>query len=71
MIGVKIDYDRLKGSTSGKGAGIAAHLSIHQTTLSRKLNGKMTLTLDELNAIAKYLKHDTEYFLMKFDLETE
>lgn len=68
MIGLRIDHDRLKGSASGKGTQLAQHLGIHQTTLSRKLNGKMSLTLDELNETAKFLKHDTKYFLMEFDM---
>ena len=53
MTGVRINRDRLKGTANG--VQLAQRLGVHQTTLSRKLNGKMPLTLEELNEAAEFL----------------
>ena len=71
MRGLEIDMDRLRGAVSGRGVQLAERLSIHQTTLSRKLRGGIPLTLDELNEIARFLGRDTEDFIVDFEMEAE
>ena len=69
MKGIRIDYDRLKGATSRRGIELAKHLGIHQTTFSRKLTGKITLTVEELDRIARCLKTDASRFVEFYDVE--
>lgn len=60
---LKIDSQKLKGAIWGKRAKVASFLGIHPNSLSRKINGKQPLTIEELNEIASYLNQDTKEFL--------
>jgi transcriptional regulator with XRE-family HTH domain len=42
---------------------IAQKLNIHPNTLSRKLRGDRSITIDELNALAKTLRVDVDQFI--------
>ncbi|MBM3240499.1 helix-turn-helix transcriptional regulator [Candidatus Poribacteria bacterium] len=42
---------------------IAQNLNIHPNTLSRKLRGDRSITIDELNAIAKILRIGVDQFI--------
>ena len=69
MKGIRIDYDRLKGATSRKGVTLAKHMGIHQTTFSRKMTGKITISIEELDRIARYLEMDADRFVEFYEVE--
>ena len=58
-----IDRERLKGALWGQHLTVAESLGIHKNTLSRKINAKRGLHLEELNQIAETLGRDTTDFL--------
>ena len=60
---IRIDYDRLRYATFRHGTELAAKLGIHQTSFSRKVTGKIGITLDEINQIAVYLGMDADRFI--------
>lgn len=60
---VIIDRERLKGVLWGKHLIVAELLGIHKNTLSRKINAKRGLHLEELNQIAEAIGRDTTDFL--------
>ncbi|HIE29499.1 TPA: XRE family transcriptional regulator [Candidatus Poribacteria bacterium] len=60
---LKVDSQKLRGAIWGKRAKVASFLGIHPNSLSRKINGKQPLTIEELNEIASYLNQDTKEFL--------
>ena len=66
--GLAINLEQLRGAVYGKGQGIAERLNISRVNLSNKIRGKVPMTLDELNIIAKYLKRDTLDFLVETNL---
>ena len=70
MKGVKIDYERLKGAITGARLGVklAEHLGIHKVSLSKKLNGHISIPLEELNVIAKFLDRNTMDFLTEHEM---
>ena len=68
---LKVDRQRLKGAIGGKRAEIASFLGIHPNSLSRKINGKQPLKMEELNEIASYLNQDTIEFLIEVPEEKE
>ena len=47
----------------GQMTKIAQTLNIHPNTLSRKLRGDRSMTIDELNAIAQTLRIDVDQFI--------
>ena len=63
---VAINYELLKGTVAGKQQKIAQELEVSQATLSFWINNKRTLTLENLNRIARVLGRDAGEFL-KFD----
>jgi len=48
----------------GQRTKIAQKLNIHPNTLSRKLRGDRSMTIDELNAIAKALRIGVDQFII-------
>lgn len=62
---LKVDKQKLKGAIWGKRIKIASFLGIHPDSLSRKINGKQPLTIEELNEIASYLNQDAKEFLIE------
>lgn len=62
---LKIDKQKLRGAIWGKRAKVASFLGIHPNSLSRKINGKQPLTIEELNDIASVLSQDTIEFLQE------
>jgi transcriptional regulator with XRE-family HTH domain len=66
--GVTINLEQLRGAIYGKGLEVAEKLNISRVNLSNKIRGKVPMTLDELNMIAKHLKRNTLDFLVETDL---
>lgn len=66
--GLVINLEQLRGAVYGKGRDIADTLNISRVNLSNKIRGKVPMTLDELNATAKYLDRNTLDFLIEIDL---
>jgi DNA-binding Xre family transcriptional regulator len=66
---VTIDIERLKGALSKRQAGVAESIGISLNSLSRKLNGRIGLTLDDLNKICRTIHRDPEEFIRYDDLE--
>ena len=64
---VKIDFEKLKGALWRKHHQVAADLGIHRSSLSRKINAKRSITIDELNLIAEALGRNTMDFLVEID----
>jgi len=62
---LEVDRQKLKGAIWGKRAEAASFLGIHPNSLSRKINGKQPLKIEELNEIASYLNQDTIEFLIE------
>lgn len=62
---LKIDKQKLRGAIWGKRTKVASFLGIHPNSLSRKINGKQPLTIEELNDIASVLSQDTIEFLQE------
>jgi transcriptional regulator with XRE-family HTH domain len=66
--GLVINLEQLRGAVYGEGREIAERLNISRVNLSNKIRGKVPMTLDELNIIAKYLDRNTSDFLVEIDL---
>ena len=62
---LEVDRQKLKSAIWGERAIVASFLSIHPNSLSRKINGKLPFTIEELNEIASYLNQDTKEFLIE------
>ena len=65
-----IDLALVRGNIPhGKALEIAQRLGIHKNTLSRKLHGTRTLSVEELNTIACILGIGVDKFLRMEDVE--
>jgi hypothetical protein len=71
MEGVFYDYDRLRGAILGRIKEIGTVIGVSESTMQRKLAGKVKLQLDELNLIAHHLGKDTQFFLIHRELTEE
>lgn len=71
MRSIRIDYDRLRGATAGKGVELAKKLDIHQTSFSRKMTGKIPLTFDDINQIARHLGVDADRFIEVYEIDSD
>ena len=61
---VQVNFALLRGHIKhGQITKIAQKLNIHPNTLSRKLRGDRSITIDELNALAKTLRIDVDQFI--------
>jgi len=61
---VQVNLALLRGQMKhGQITKIAQKLNIHPNTLSRKLRGDRSITIDELNALAKTLRIDVDQFI--------
>ena len=60
---VIVDLEKLKGALSKKHAEIAKTVGWQLNTLSRKLNGHRSLTLDDLNEICRAAKREPREFI--------
>lgn len=63
MKGFCIDYHKLRGAAWGKREKIAKALGVNKVSVSRKMNGKQRLTLDEINQIAQVIELDVTDFV--------
>ena len=62
---IKINWELLRGAMYRKQSMIAQKLGVTQPTLSNKLSGRRSLTLDDLNQIALALERNTSDFLIE------
>lgn len=67
----KMDLERLKGALSKQHAQIAEAAGWRLNTLSRKLNGHLGLSLDDLNKICRAAKREPAEFIMFVEDEAE
>lgn len=61
---IKIDLEKLKGALSKQQAQIAEAAGWRLNTLSRKLNGHLGLSLDDLNKICRVAKREPAEFII-------
>lgn len=63
MKGLFINYPKLRAIAWGKSRELQSALKINSSSVSRKINGKQKLALDELNTIARVIGVDVLDFV--------
>jgi transcriptional regulator with XRE-family HTH domain len=67
----KIDIEKLKGSLAKRQGQIAEAAGWRLNTLSRKLNGHLRLSLDDLNKICRATRREPAEFIIFMEDEAE
>lgn len=65
---LQINQPKLKQAIWGQRNNIANLLGVHPVSVSRKIHGKQSLTLDELNLLAQYLNQSTMNFIYEVEI---
>ena len=66
---VRIDIERLKGALSRRQTEVANKIGLTLNTLSRKLNGRVKFSLEDLNKVCLAISREPAEFLIFEEVE--